>query len=392
MLKLLHEIADKAIQIPDHAGLAVRMELTRRRKQLEAQLSLARRAILMLRSLHADISALRVDDGDGFQGTGNCEFGHEGVDVTLDWPNLALLTDETKSILDEVAKADVRTYWFVWHGDCSLAFRCEADDREEAMELCAETHPGSQIHAVVPGNEFGGLVMYGYGEEMVHCPLCGSRTEFGELPRDSWQLHVCLKCNHSFIAVPGGSEEEEMNPSRDFVWRGSWTMNQDNRIETQPCVGRTEEGLIPTLALSYAGGEPTYETAEPRATLEEAKTVAETLDRNWHQRETDAVAAEMASVTPAQLPDVAGGVSEVIADIAFTAGHLMGTGRLVAFPDSREMMASIIGWANEFEVVFDQDRHGDDYMELVDDFATYRLLGEHDEAEQLLAKMRQAQA
>ena len=169
-------------------------------------------------------------------------------------------------------------------------------------------------------------------------------------------------------------------------------MNQDNRIETQPCVERTEEGLIPTLAFSYAGGEPTYETAEPRATLEEAKTVAETLDRNWHQRETDAVAAEMASVTPAQLPDVAGGVSEVIADIAFTAGHLMGTGRLVAFPDSREMMASIIGWANEFETVFDQDRHGDDYMELVDDFATYRLLGEHDEAEQLLAKMRQAQA
>ena len=99
MLKLLHEIADKAIQIPDNAGLAVRMELTRRRKQLEAQLSLARRAILMLRSLHADISALRVDDGDGFQGTGNCEFGHEGVDVTLDWPNLALLTDETEAAL-----------------------------------------------------------------------------------------------------------------------------------------------------------------------------------------------------------------------------------------------------------------------------------------------------
>ena len=56
------------------------------------------------------------------------------------------------------------------------------------------------------------------------------------------------------------------------------------------------------------------------------------------------------------------------------------------------MMASIIGWANEFETVFDQDRHGDDYMELVDDFATYRLLGEHDKAEQLLAKMKRVQA
>ena len=140
------------------------------------------------------------------------------------------------------------------------------------------------------------------GEEMVHCPLCGSRTEFGELPRDSWQLHVCLKCNHSFIAVPGGPEEEEMNLSRDFVWRGSWTMNQDNRIETQPCVEKTEEGLIPTLAISYAGGEPTYETAEPQTALDQAKSAAVELENDWHQRETDEVAAEMASVTPVQLP------------------------------------------------------------------------------------------
>ena len=55
------------------------------------------------------------------------------------------------------------------------------------------------------------------------------------------------------------------------------------------------EGFVPTLAISYAGGEPTFETAEPRATLEEAKTAAGTLDSDWHQREADEVAAEMAS-------------------------------------------------------------------------------------------------
>ncbi len=391
MLSYLHEVADRAIVIPENAGSSVTREQTRRRKQLDNQLSLVRRAILMLKSLHADVSALRVVDGDGFQGTGSCEFGHEGVDVTLDWPNLALLIDETKSILDDVAKADVRTYWFVWHGDCSLAFRCEADDREEAMELCAETHPGSQIHAVVPGNEFGGLVMHGYGEEMVHCPLCGSRTEFGELPRDSWQLHVCLKCNHSFIAVPAGPEEDEVEPARDFVWKGTWTTNQDGRIETQPRVEKTEDGFVPTLAISYAGGEPSFETVENLNTLEDAKVAAQALDGDWHQREADEVEAEMAAATLVK-PRVADGVGEVIADIAFTAGHLMGAGRLVAFPDSREMMADIIHWATKFEDVFDKDSHGDDYMELVDDYATYRLSGEHDKAEELLAKMKRVQA
>ena len=208
MFKLLHEVVDGAFQIPEIAGPVEKHELNRRRRQIAAQISLARRAVLMLKSLHADISALRVDEGDGFQGTGSCEYGHENVDVTLDWPNLAVLADETSNILDEVAKADDRNYWFVFHGDCTLSFRCEADDREEAMELCAETHPGSQVHAVVPGGKHGQLVMFGYGEEMVRCPHCGSRTEFGELPRDQWQLHVCNRCNFSFIAVPDDEEEK----------------------------------------------------------------------------------------------------------------------------------------------------------------------------------------
>ena len=116
MLKCLHEVALAGLVVPEGTDKATEREIVRRRQQVEAQLSLACRAILMLKSLHADVSALRVDDGDGFQGTGNCEYGHEGVDVTLEWPNLAVLADETKKILDEVAESDVPKIWFVFHG------------------------------------------------------------------------------------------------------------------------------------------------------------------------------------------------------------------------------------------------------------------------------------
>ena len=78
MLKLLHEIADKAIQIPDHAGLAVRMELTRRRKQLEAQLSLARRAILSLKGQYPGHYRLAVLVCD-FEGQFICRVEEEEV-------------------------------------------------------------------------------------------------------------------------------------------------------------------------------------------------------------------------------------------------------------------------------------------------------------------------
>ena len=202
MLSKLNEVALAALSIPEGASLAQTREIERHRRMIEAQLKLAQRALLMLRSLHADIDALRVDGGDEFCGTGSCEFGHEDVDVTLSWPNLAMLADETKSILDEVKAADVELVWFVFHGDCTQTYRCIADDREEAMALCAEAHPETSVIVAVPANCHGELLMYGYGEEMVHCPLCSSRTDFGELPRDGWQVHVCVSCNHSFVAVP----------------------------------------------------------------------------------------------------------------------------------------------------------------------------------------------
>ncbi|TXT24383.1 MAG: hypothetical protein FD131_4980 [Rhodocyclaceae bacterium] len=298
MLKLLSEAALSQLVVPDDADKTTAREILRRRRNVDAQLKLAQRALLMLRSLHTDISALRVDDGDCFEGTGNCEFGHESVGVKLEWPNLAVLADETDALLKEIAESDKPEIWFVFHGDCQQAYRCEADDREEAMEFCAEDHPGNQVHVAVPATCHGELVMEGYGEDPVHCPKCGSRTDFGELPRFGWQIHVCLGCNHSFIAVPD-EDEAQQKP-------------------------------VP----------------------------------------------------------VADGVREVIADIAFTAGLLLGSGKLVAFPDSRELMALIIDWAHAFEAVFDKDSHGDDYMEMVDDYATHRLLGDHDKAEKVLVAMQ----
>ena len=79
---------------------------------------------------------------------------------------------------------------------------------------------------------------------------------------------------------------------------------------------------------------------------------------------------------------------EVIADIAFTAGHLAGKGNLV-IEDSRELMSNIVSWSKEFERAFDKDRHGDDYMGLVDEYAELCLLDGEVKASEFLERMRQ---
>lgn len=79
---------------------------------------------------------------------------------------------------------------------------------------------------------------------------------------------------------------------------------------------------------------------------------------------------------------------EVIADIAFTAGHLAGQDKLV-IEDSRELMSNIVSWALEFERVFDDDRNGDDYMGLVDEYAELCLLGEDVKVSEFLERMRE---
>jgi hypothetical protein len=68
-------------------------------------MNLALEAISLVRSFHADVEALRVGT-DGFQGTGSCEWGHEDIDVTLEWPNLAILSDKASGLLSQVDACD----------------------------------------------------------------------------------------------------------------------------------------------------------------------------------------------------------------------------------------------------------------------------------------------
>jgi hypothetical protein len=199
-----------ATSIANGSGESVFPLAQRRNAVLERQISLVLRAITALKSVHTDIEALRVDGGDTFTGIGDCEFGHEEVDVTLDWPNLAIMSDNIGQLLREIDTSEQVKSWYVFHGDCTQSFFCIADDREHAIEKCRDANPNRLIHAVVPSDAFGTLVMEAYEYDPVSCPKCGSRTDFGSLPRDEWQLHVCLRdaCQHSFIAVPAEEVEE----------------------------------------------------------------------------------------------------------------------------------------------------------------------------------------
>lgn len=84
--------------------------------------------------------------------------------------------------------------------------------------------------------------------------------------------------------------------------------------------------------------------------------------------------------------DLVARASEVIADIAFSAGYRFAK-QQSEITDSRSLMQDITEWACEFEQAFNQDAHGDAYMELVDDYANFRLDGEHDKAKELLRRM-----
>lgn len=175
-----------------------------RRRQVKKQLDLVLRSVTTLKSFVGDIQALRVGDSEDFAGTGDCEFGHECVGVTMEWPNLAILSDLARELLSEIEVSHLPKIWYVFHGDCSLSYRTPADSSEEAIEACRKAHPGAPIHAAVPGSLHGALVMHGYDEDPVRCPKCGSRTDVTQLPRDDWQVHNCLQqaCQWSFVAIP----------------------------------------------------------------------------------------------------------------------------------------------------------------------------------------------
>lgn len=173
-------------------------------EQLRAQASFVQRAVMLMKSLHADIDALRVDGGERFAGIGECEYGHEGVGVQLEWPNLAMLADCLKELLDDIAKAEQPSWWYVFHGDCTQSCHYQAHNPEQALQYFRETLPDAEVVAIVPAGEHEQLIMYGYGEDIVRCPKCSTRTDFSEMPRDGWQHHRCLsaECGFNFIACP----------------------------------------------------------------------------------------------------------------------------------------------------------------------------------------------
>lgn len=88
--------------------------------------------------------------------------------------------------------------FFVVYGSSQL-FQCLAEDREHALEQCKNAYPDEKVWCAVPGNENGDLVIEDITEDPTCCPKCGGRTDIGELP-ENWQVHVCLRCNWSFLA------------------------------------------------------------------------------------------------------------------------------------------------------------------------------------------------
>ena len=99
----------------------------------------------------------------------------------------------------------------------------------------------------------------------------------------------------------------------------------------------------------------------------------------------------MSQITTSQTSNMAR-LGEVIADIAFMAGNMFATGKLPEIENSRELMSDIMVWANQFEEAFDQEVHGDDYLELIDAFAEYRLRGKDADAERMLSMMKRMTA
>ncbi len=121
MLKKLFEDALLATSYASSDSESVQRAKDARRPVIEAQIELVKQAMRLLKSVRTDVEALRLDDSDYFAGTGKCEFGHEGVEVTLEWPNLSILSDDIESLLKTVDKLDNPKVWFVLFGDCSMA-------------------------------------------------------------------------------------------------------------------------------------------------------------------------------------------------------------------------------------------------------------------------------
>jgi hypothetical protein len=91
--------------------------------------------------------------------------------------------------------------WVVVYGEDGLYFHCQAEDREHAVDQCENAYPDDVAHVAVPADSKGQFVIETITEDPMGCPKCGGRTKFEEVPvSNNLQIHVCMRCNHSFIA------------------------------------------------------------------------------------------------------------------------------------------------------------------------------------------------
>lgn len=85
-------------------------------------------------------------------------------------------------------------------------------------------------------------------------------------------------------------------------------------------------------------------------------------------------------------------IGEVVADIAFTAGQMNAAGKIAEIENYTQFMQQIVEWAIEFEKHFDQEAHGDDYLELIDAYAGFCLKDQVELAKQLLDGLDRSKA
>lgn len=85
-------------------------------------------------------------------------------------------------------------------------------------------------------------------------------------------------------------------------------------------------------------------------------------------------------------------IGEVVADIAFTAGQMHASGKIDEIEEYTQFTSQIVEWALEFEKHFDQDTHGDDYLELIDAYAGFCLKNQVELAKQLLDGLDRSKA
>lgn len=105
------------------------------------------------------------------------------------------------------------------------------------------------------------LPVYIFGEEIVTCPMCGSRTDFIEVD-DHKQQHECLNpnCKHEFFVEFEEDQDDYVDPNN----MTSYILSEDRRpfavVIESPEGGATTDLIIEAISEEYSaeqvGGVP----------------------------------------------------------------------------------------------------------------------------------------